>query len=63
MRRLFHTVQGYLCSLAQLSLQLYLRAGFKTAHFSYLHATFYLQQVELCRQKVVQNVGSGPALK
>ena len=65
MRRLVHTVQGYLCSsLAQLSLQLYrLRAGFKTDHFSYLQSTFYLQHVELCRQKVVQNVVSGPALR
>ena len=37
--------------------------GVKTAQFSRLHTTFYLQRLELCRQKVVQNVACGPAFK
>ena len=64
MFQLVRTVHGYLCSPSSvIAATVPSCAGFKTAQFSYLHATFYLQRVELCRQKVVQNVASGPAFK
>ena len=59
--RLVRTVHGYLCSPSSvIAATVQSCVWVKTAQFSRLHTTFYLQRLELCRQKVVQNVACGP---
>ena len=59
--RLVRTVHGYLCSPSSvIAATVQSCVWVKTAQFSRLHTTFYLQRLELCRQKVAQNVACGP---